>query len=79
MKTKIETMLELHQKAEALLYAAQDMGRRIDNHKRNFETWSILGNFDYRTKCFHQIDTCERGQRRLLYSYKKVSMQIAEL
>ncbi len=72
-------MKELHQKAEALLTAAEDMQDRIDNHKKNYETRSILGNFDYRAKCFQQIDTCERGQRRLLYSYKKVLMQIAEL
>lgn len=79
MKTKINEMKKLHQQAEALLTAAEDMQRRIDQHKENYETWSILGNFDYRAKCFDKIDTCERGQRRLLYSYKKVLMQIAEL
>lgn len=79
MKTRIEQMLKLHRKAEALLMAAQDMGWRIENIKKRIERNSVVFGIKEHTDYYNRIDTCERGQKRLIYSYKKVLMQIAEL
>ena len=79
MKTRIEEMLRLHRKAEALLTAAQDMGERIEILKARMERNTVVFGITEHTKYYDRIDTCERGQKRLIYSYKKVLMQITEL
>lgn len=72
-------MMELHTKAQKLLTAAEDMGERIQNLK-NYETQLMtFGNVPKIAKLWNDIDTCERGQKRLIYSYQKCLTQILEL
>ena len=79
MKTRIEKIKELHHKAFKLLKAAEDMGVRIENLK-NYETQLMtFGNVPKLAELWNDIDTCERGQKRLLYSYQKCLTQILEI
>lgn len=71
----MEMIQLLHTKAEILLDLARDMQRRIDQMK---DTNSKCNFFLSQIYSDDRIDTCERGKKRLLESYKRVLTQIIE-
>lgn len=77
MKTRINEIKEmkrLHERAVALLEAAEDMQERIDTKlKYNTEIAEPNGFTPFTDD---EIDTCVRGRDRLMYSHLKVLMQI---
>lgn len=78
MKTNIKQIKELHYKAEALLELANDMQIKIDEMLRyNLEV--AMPNGFKNVYSDSKINTCERGKKRLLESYKRILNQIIEL
>ena len=65
---------KLQDQADVILEMAEDMQRRI-NALKEVDEWTkgfMKSNDD-------RIDTCERGKKRLLESYKRVLTQIIEM
>lgn len=79
MKTKIKDAQYLMNRAEQLLNASGDMLSRAE-HLRDFHSQYLLfGNFKRATKLMNDIDTCERGAKRLYQSYLNTLTKIQEL
>ena len=77
MKRKIREALELHAKANELLYLCNEMQGRIDTMlKYNIETAAPNNFIGYSD---NQIDTCERGLDRLWRSYQIVIDKLKSL
>ena len=70
MKRKIKEALELHAKANELLYLCEGMQNRIDNLLRYNAEIAAPNNF--REHSENEIDTCNRGLSRLWRSYQIV-------
>lgn len=80
MKTRINEIKEmkrLHERAVALLEAAEEMQERIDTKlKYNIEVAEPNGFTPFTDD---EIDTCVRGRDRLMYSHLKVISAILEI
>lgn len=80
MKTRINEIKEmkrLHERALALLEAAEDMQERIDTKlKYNIEVAEHNGFTPFTDD---EIDTCVRGRDRLMLSHLKVISAILEV
>jgi ABC-type siderophore export system fused ATPase/permease subunit len=76
-KNNIKEMKTLHEKAGILLELAEGMQKKIDRMlTHNIEQ---RNSFLFSEWTDEQIDTCQRGLKRLIYSYQKTLMKIAEL
>ena len=69
----MKQIINLHEKAGMLLELANDMQRRINSLKEvdRMTMGFAKPNYD-------RIDTCERGKKRLLESYKRVLIEILD-
>ena len=72
----LQEMKRLHEKSEALLTLAEGMQRKINRMEKYNEN---TDSFMYSPYTDDELDTCKRGLKRLIYSYKKILIQIAEL
>lgn len=79
MKTKLKDAQYLMNRAEALLNASENMWLRSERLRDFHSQYSLFGNFKKATKLMNDIDTCERGAKRLYYSYQKTLTKILEL
>ena len=77
MKRKIKEALELHEKANELLYLCGEMQKQIDNMLRYNAEIAAPNNF--REHSDNVIDTCERGLDRLWRSYQIVIDKLKSL
>ena len=77
MKRKIKEALELHAKANELLYLCEGMQNRIDNMLRYNAEIAAPNNFHEHSE--NVIDTCERGLDRLWRSYQIVIDKLKNL
>ena len=71
MKSRV---IELQEKANQLLQMAQDMDKRIDRMKSDIRTFHGYESYCERRK--QQLDTCERGSKRLWNAYLQILTQI---
>lgn len=79
MKTKIKQAQDLMEKAQALLGASQEMLQRAERLMDFHNQFALFGNFKKAAKLMNDIDTCERGAKRLYQSYLKTLTKIQEL
>jgi len=77
MKKQIKEALELHAKANELLYLCEGMQNRIDNMLRYNAEIAIPNNFHEHSE--NVIDTCQRGLGRLWRSYQIVIDKLKSL
>jgi hypothetical protein len=66
--------IELQEKANQILQMAQDMDKRIERMKSDIKTFHGYESYCERRK--QQLDTCERGSKRLWSAYLQVLTQI---
>lgn len=77
MKAKLKEAQRLHEKAQDLLEMAVNMQLKIDKKLQyNLEIANPNG---FKPYSDDNIDTCQRGLKRLYWSYQQVLMQIASL
>ena len=79
MKTKIKQAQDLMEKAQALLGASEEMLIRAESLRDFHDHFALFGNLKKATKLMNDIDTCERGAKRLYESYLKTLTKIQEL
>lgn len=79
MKTKIKDAQYLMNRAEQLLNASGDMWSRAESLRDFHNQYQLFGNFKRAAKLLSDIDTCERGAKRLYESYLKTLTKIQEL
>lgn len=70
----LKNIQNLHERAEELLALAFDMQSRIDEMLRYNVEVAVPNGF--RPHSDDRIDTCQRGKKRLLESYKRVLTEI---
>jgi hypothetical protein len=74
LKTKhMRNLRKLQDQADSLLEMAEDMQRRI-NSLKDVDRMTM----GFAKPNYDRIDTCERGKKRLLESYKRVLIEILE-
>lgn len=71
----MKNLINLQEKSSVLLEMANDMQRRIDKMHDTNSQCHFFVNEIYSDE---RIETCERGKKRLLESYKRVLTQIIE-
>lgn len=67
------------ERAEALLEASEEMLQRAERLHDFHAQYQLFGNFKKAAKLMNDIDTCERGAKRLYESYLKTLTKIQAL